>query len=302
MKLETLEYIVTTSQCSSITAAAEKLFLSQTSLSSAIRSIEAEVGIQIFERSRNGLVVTEQGQEFLEIAEQICDLHKQMLTIPSKNKKPNLTLRLVANASACNHYSIPISCKFNQCLPNITLAITEAPRDQIPLLLANEQYDFGIGCFYLDEEDSFYRQVELAKLCCEPLTTFHTYVYVGPQNRFYDCKSVDLESLRGEHLALSESGLSEYHKTKSEDFFPNHTIFNGGYMVRRAVESNNMISLYLSTDQPSDWFTENSSIRKLAITKGGFTPTRHCLLYRKRKRFTSAEQALLKCIRETIKN
>ena len=54
MTLQQLKYIVTVAECGNITEAAEKLFIAQPSLTSAIHNIEEEMGITAFIRSYKG--------------------------------------------------------------------------------------------------------------------------------------------------------------------------------------------------------------------------------------------------------
>lgn len=58
-------------ECGSITEAAKKLFISQPSLSNAIKEIEKETGIIIFVRSRLGITLTKEGMEFIGYARQV---------------------------------------------------------------------------------------------------------------------------------------------------------------------------------------------------------------------------------------
>ena len=71
MTLQQLKYAVTVSECGTISAAAEKLFLSQPSLTTAIRDLEQELGITIFSRTNRGVIVSREGEEFLGYARQI---------------------------------------------------------------------------------------------------------------------------------------------------------------------------------------------------------------------------------------
>ena len=71
MNLQQLKYIVTTAEVNSITKAAKLLFISQPSLSNAIKEIENEAGITIFIRSRTGVALTQEGTEFLGYARQV---------------------------------------------------------------------------------------------------------------------------------------------------------------------------------------------------------------------------------------
>ncbi len=73
MTLNQLRYVVTVAECNSITQAAKKLFLSQPSLTSAIRELEKELGITLFLRSSHGITATVEGEEFLGYARQMLE-------------------------------------------------------------------------------------------------------------------------------------------------------------------------------------------------------------------------------------
>lgn len=64
MTLQQLKYVITVAETGSITEAARKLFISQPSLSSALKEIEKEAKITIFHRNRNGATPTDEGMEF----------------------------------------------------------------------------------------------------------------------------------------------------------------------------------------------------------------------------------------------
>ena len=71
MNLQQLKYVIATAEARSITKAAGQLYLSQPSLSNAIKELEAETGITLFVRSRNGVTLTKEGMEFLGYARQV---------------------------------------------------------------------------------------------------------------------------------------------------------------------------------------------------------------------------------------
>lgn len=65
MTFQQLTYVVEISKCGSINKAAHKLFLSQSGISTAVRELEEELGIQFFVRSNRGVEFTPEGKEFL---------------------------------------------------------------------------------------------------------------------------------------------------------------------------------------------------------------------------------------------
>ena len=73
MTLKQLRYAVVVADVGNITEAAGKLFIAQPSLTSAIRELESEYGIQIFNRSNRGIEVTAEGEEFLGYARQVLE-------------------------------------------------------------------------------------------------------------------------------------------------------------------------------------------------------------------------------------
>lgn len=71
MTLTQLKYVIEVAATGTISKAAEKLYISQPSLTAAIKELETEYGITIFNRTNKGIVVTTQGEEFLGYARQI---------------------------------------------------------------------------------------------------------------------------------------------------------------------------------------------------------------------------------------
>ena len=58
--------------------AAAKLFISQPSLSEAVKELEREIGIRIFGRTNRGILVTTEGNEFLGYARQVVEQYRLM--------------------------------------------------------------------------------------------------------------------------------------------------------------------------------------------------------------------------------
>ena len=76
MTLQQLRYVITIADCNSMNKAAGELFISQPSLSAAVRELEEEIGITIFHRSNKGIVVTVEGNEFLGYARQLMEQYR----------------------------------------------------------------------------------------------------------------------------------------------------------------------------------------------------------------------------------
>ncbi len=71
MKLQLLKYIIEIVNCGSINEAAKRLYITQPSLSNAVKEIETEIGIELFIRTPKGITLSRDGVEFLGYARQI---------------------------------------------------------------------------------------------------------------------------------------------------------------------------------------------------------------------------------------
>ena len=78
MTLIQLKYVVEVAESGTISKAAEKLYLSQPSLTTAIKELESEFGITIFSRTNKGVVLTTEGEEFLGYARQVISQTRLM--------------------------------------------------------------------------------------------------------------------------------------------------------------------------------------------------------------------------------
>ena len=73
MTIQQCKYVLEIAKVGSFNEASKNLFIAQSSLSTSIKSLENELGIEIFTRTRNGVCLTEEGAEFLRYAEQMIE-------------------------------------------------------------------------------------------------------------------------------------------------------------------------------------------------------------------------------------
>ena len=73
MTLTQLRYALTVANAKSMNEAAKQLFISQPSLTKAVRELEKEMGITIFERTNRGIVISKEGETFLGYARQVLE-------------------------------------------------------------------------------------------------------------------------------------------------------------------------------------------------------------------------------------
>lgn len=103
MTLQQLKYIVTIAETGNITEAAKKLFISQPSLTNAVRELEREMQISIFNRTNRGVAISNEGDVFLSYARQVLEqanlLEERFLNV--QERKPQFSV-------SCQHYSFAV--------------------------------------------------------------------------------------------------------------------------------------------------------------------------------------------------
>ena len=93
MTILQLKYVIAIDEECSMRKAADRLYVSQPGLSSAVRDLESELGIQIFERVHNGVVTTAAGASFIAYARNAVEQFEKLspdlvtmdITMPEKN-------------------------------------------------------------------------------------------------------------------------------------------------------------------------------------------------------------------------
>ena len=73
MTLQQLKYVITVAEKGTVSEAAKTLFISQPSLTNAIKELENELQVEIFIRTNKGVIVSNEGEEFLGYARQIIE-------------------------------------------------------------------------------------------------------------------------------------------------------------------------------------------------------------------------------------
>ena len=93
MTFQQLTYVVEISKCGSISKAAQKLFLSQSGISTAVRELEEELGIQFFVRSNRGVEFTQEGKEFLSYAVSLLEQKQRIESLYGEARNSSAPVR-----------------------------------------------------------------------------------------------------------------------------------------------------------------------------------------------------------------
>lgn len=104
MRIQQLHYIIKIVETGSMNEAAKQLFITQPSLSNAVRDLEREMGIDIFIRNPKGITLTKDGVEFLSYARQVVE---QTNLLEERYKSHTETRELFSVSS--QHYAFVVN-------------------------------------------------------------------------------------------------------------------------------------------------------------------------------------------------
>lgn len=104
MTLQQLKYVIEVARSRSISKAAHNLFISQPSLSNALKELEKEMGITIFLRTNRGIDLTQEGSEFLGYARQVVEQAELL-----ESRYSNTKMRQQHFSVSAQHYAFVVS-------------------------------------------------------------------------------------------------------------------------------------------------------------------------------------------------
>lgn len=255
MTLQQLKYVIEVANRGSINEAAKRLFISQPSLSNAIKDLEEEMSISIFERTNKGISLSKEGAEFLSYARQVVE-QAELLESRYLNAKPSPQHFSVST----QHYAFAVNAF-------VTL-VQEYGQDEYELALRETKtYEIiedvksmrsEIGILYLNEFNGkvINKLLKSANLQFNSLFTARPHIFVSIKNPLAKQTSVKIEDLQpypnlsfdqGEYNSFhfSEEILSTLIHKKSIRVNDRATLFNlliglNGYTISTGVLSSDL--------------------------------------------------------------
>lgn len=201
MTLTQLKYVIAIADTGSMNEAAKSLFISQPSLSLAVRDLEAEIGVELFRRSNRGMVLTQEGMEFLGYARQVAEQYRLMESryIEKENIKKKFGVSM-------QHYTFAVSAFVELVkqfgMDEYEFAARETKTHEIIEDVKNFKSEIGI--LYLNE----FNGKVLTKLFQDndleftPLFQCGVYVYMWKGHPLADREEIAIEQLQ-EYPCLS---------------------------------------------------------------------------------------------------
>lgn len=255
MRIQQLEYLEKIVEAGSINEAAKRLFLTQPRLSNAVKELENEMGIQIFQRSSGGISLTAEGREFMTYSKQILDQVNLM-----NERYKNGQQRKQSFSVSAQHYAFVVHA-FVELIKSVNASeyqftLRETETQNIFNDLA--QFKSELGILYTNgfNQKIMQRLFKENNLVFTPLFVAKPHIFVSRYNPLTSKSSVNLSDLedfpylsyeQGEvnSFYFSEEILSTLSHKKSIKVSDRATIFNlmvglNGYTISSGIISSKL--------------------------------------------------------------
>ena len=193
MNIQQLRYVVAIANSGTFREAAEKMYVSQPSLSISVRDLEKELGFKIFRRTSSGTFLTRRGMEFYEKAQELVkgfDVFQNQYANPEEEKKEF--------SISSQHYDFlpPLITQFSVLYPeNKVFRIFESTTVQILDEVAQGHSELGI--IYLNKQNTkgIMQRVDKLGLEVVDLIPFQTHIYLRKGHPLAKKESLVMEDL-----------------------------------------------------------------------------------------------------------
>ncbi|MEM7014783.1 MAG: LysR family transcriptional regulator [Verrucomicrobiota bacterium] len=130
----------------SFTAAAEKLFLTQSAVSHSIKSLESQLEAVLFERAGKRISLTPAGEQLLGHAHSILSRMEQAAhDVAAISRQGYGRIRIGAAQTACQYILPAVMREFRECFPNCEVSISPGDTAELLEMLENGQIDLAFS-------------------------------------------------------------------------------------------------------------------------------------------------------------
>ena len=197
MTLTELKYIVAVATDRHFGRAAERCFVSQPSLSAAVKNLEDELGVQIFERAKSEVLLTPVGEEIVSQARRALDEADRVRSVAKHGKDPlDGPLRLGVIHTVAPYLLPELIAALRQAAPKMPLDIEENTTANLDEMLKGGLIDAAIAALPYGAPG-----LEVTPLYSEAFRAI-----VPAKHRWARRKSIDANELPEENLLLLNAG------------------------------------------------------------------------------------------------
>ena len=206
MTLQQLKYADAVATCGSLSEAARRVFVTQPTLTEAIRTLEEELRIAIFTRSSRGVALTHEGEEFLASARQILDDAALI-----QQKYTGKAVRRPQFAVSCQHFAFAVEAFMEVVRENDAESYDFTFRETVTSEIIDDvaRHRSEIGMLYLSRrnERAIMKILRKEELAFEELFAARPHVFLGRKHPLAKKKIIKPQELDAYPYLTYEQGI-----------------------------------------------------------------------------------------------
>jgi DNA-binding transcriptional LysR family regulator len=292
MNFEQMEHIVHVANEMSISKAAEKLFISNSGLSQSITQLENELGIKIFNRSKQGVTPTFEGKIVISKAMTLLNTIKELNKEIFEYKNNNQTHLKILTAPAFTFILQETMVKFNSENKDITFELIEQNPKEIIQNFNKGNYDFALIPASLKELK------KEKNIRFEHIHTGHICIAVGKNSPFYHHDYVTLSELKDSKLVMyNSSDYREVLKLTKPNLNQVLVRSNSSSLLFELVKDSQAILFIHDFSIKKSSMVMNEDIKIIPLKEEKLFPVDFWLIYLETKNLTKVAKELMDVFR-----
>ncbi|MFJ8063661.1 LysR family transcriptional regulator [Psychrobacillus sp. NPDC096426] len=144
MNMDHLKYMIEVSEQGTIAKAADKLHVSHSAISQAISSIESELGVSVFKRSRSGSQLTEEGKTVIKLSLEMMNKLEELKRINQQSELLEGNLKITASTIYYSTFLPEFMYSFRKEFPKVKIEIHENDTQNIIEAIKSNVFDIGL--------------------------------------------------------------------------------------------------------------------------------------------------------------
>lgn len=198
MNLIAIQYAIEVERCGSITRAANNLYVTQSTVSRAIKGLEDDIGIELFKRSNTGVVSTHQGREFFKMSKKLIEQYRQLEESYYDSRKPNILNLSVA----CVRYAvvqialINVYNRWHAAHEYQNICAVEVDINRVIDHVYDGVYTIGVLLISSDRREYVQNRLNMENIASQFIHMQKAHVQVGKNHPLAHKTSIQMEDLR----------------------------------------------------------------------------------------------------------
>ena len=293
--------------CRSINQAAQNLYVSPQALRSAIGSMEDKLGFKIFERSKQGVTLTPEGEEIEQDVYAISDMSEHWNKIREARGRVDGVVQLVASTSVCNTVIPAIMMECRERYPNLRLQQYEARDDKLLAMLAKRRMIGVVGAAPRDEvlgQHAQYAQFATEnQYLLEILREDQFYVFINSKSPLAGQAELELSDLSGLTPAMYPK---EEKRLVFKEIFRYFSVAQPFALMHQenifqlVAENTDIACVFPAVAAENDRHIHNGQVCPMTVRDFPM-PAVACMLHPTPRELTSGEKAVMDLIRAKMR-